>query len=175
MRRYLSILLSVVLTLSLIPTSVFAAASANIGRDAAKIEISATEPDAKGGIKVTLNVTPGENKYLTGYTFAIGYDPDMVQPDMDADGAISKKKGGKLEYYGVSLSGIANTASFSTNYFEDDGRSIFLATDVNPDTFYEEVSPFSVTFYFEQTEAAKTSGGKADFTLLTGNTKADIP
>lgn len=167
-RKYLALLLSIVLTLSLVPTSAFAAASATIGKGEAEISISATEPDANGGIKVVLNVTPGENNYLTGYTFAVQYDPSMVVPDMDAEGAISKTKAGVTTYYGVSLSGIKDTAFFISKSFVDAGRSIFLATDVNPDTFYGEVAPFSVTFYFEQTEAAKKNGGKADFKLLSG-------
>ena len=168
-RKYLALLLSIVLTLSLIPTSVFAAASANIGDNVAAIEISATEPDAKGGIEVVLSVTPSENKYLTGYSFAIQYDPDMVVPDMDAEGAIYKTVRGETTYYGVSLSGITNTTNFKTNVFEDNERSIFLAADVDQDGLYQEVEPFSVTYYFEQTETAKMSGGKAEFTLLTGD------
>ena len=167
-RKYLALLLSIVLTLSLVPTSAFAAASATIGKGEAEISISATEPDANGGIKVVLNVTPGENNYLTGYTFAVQYDPSMVVPDMDAEGAISKTKAGVTTYYGVSLSGIKDTAFFISKSFVDAGRSIFLATDANPDAFYGEVAPFSVTFYFEQTEAAKKNGGKADFKLLSG-------
>ena len=167
-RKYLALLLSIVLTLSLVPTSAFAAASATIGKGEAEISISATEPDANGGIKVVLNVTPSEKNYLTGYTFAVQYDPSMVVPDMDAEGAISKTKVGVTTYYGVSLSGIKDTAIFISKSFVDAGRSIFLATDANPDAFYGEVAPFSVTFYFEQTEAAKKNGGKADFKLLSG-------
>lgn len=167
-KKYLALLLSIVLTLSLIPTSAFAAMSANIGSGVAAIEISATEPDAEGGIKVTLNVTPGKDKYLTGYTFAIRYNPEMVTPDMDAEGALFTASFGKRTYYGVSLSGITNTANFVTNEFEDSGRSIFLATDANANGFYGEVTPFSVTFYFEQTETAKLVGGMTDFELLTG-------
>ena len=167
-RKYLALLLSIVLTLSLVPTSAFAAASATIGKGEAELSISATEPDANGGIKVVLNVTPSEKNYLTGYTFAVQYDPSMVVPDMDAEGAISKTKVGVTTYYGVSLSGIKDTAIFISKSFVDAGRSIFLATDANPDAFYGEVAPFSVTFYFEQTEAAKKNGGKADFKLLSG-------
>lgn len=168
-RKYLALLLSIVLTLSLIPTSVFAATSANIGENVAAVEISTIGPDAKGCIEVVLSVTPSENKYLTGYSFAIQYDPDMVVPDMDAEGALYKASFGETTYYGVSLSGITNTANFNTNVFEDNGRSIFLAADVNKDGLYQEVKPFSVTYYFEETETAKTNGGKAEFELLTGD------
>ena len=81
-RKYLALLFSILMIFSLIPTSAFAATSASVGEGVADIVISATEPDEKGGIKVELSVTPGANKYLTAYTFAVQYDPALVVPDM---------------------------------------------------------------------------------------------
>jgi len=173
MKRVLSLCLCVCLLLSLFSVAGLAANQASDAGNVITVALSATEPDANGGIQVTVTLTPSQttNVYITAYTFTLSYDDAVVIPDMDAEGALSKTSKGVTTYYGVKVDGMKTSANFTTNSFAGtDGTPYFLATDANNDGFNEEdvKAAISVTYFFELTEAAKTSGGKAEFALATG-------
>jgi len=173
MKRVLSLCLCVCLLLSLFSVAGLAANQASDAGNAITVALSATEPDANGGIQVTVTLTPSQTTdvYITAYTFTLSYDDAVVVPDMDAEGALTKTRMGVTTYYGVKVDGMTTTSNFSTNSFEGtDGTPYFLATDANADSFNgdDPKAAISITYFFELTDAAKTSGGKAEFTLATG-------
>ncbi len=164
-KKFLAILLSLVMVISLLPATALAAGSVSLGAEG-NASIAATGPDENGVIKVTVTYDT-QDQYLLAYAFAVQYDPAQVEPYMDAPGAFSKTARGQTTYYGVSFDGMTATSNFNSNKFVDAGRSIFLAADANPDGFYANApATVSVSFYFKA--AASCTGGDTEFSVVTG-------
>lgn len=174
MKRLVSLFLCIALLFSVVPTMAFAANNSGDKDNNFTVSLSSSAPDSKGIVEVTVAVSPvqGKNVYLTNYTLTIMYDKTIVAPDLDNSKAHSKSGRTGTTYYGVSTDGATYTSNFNANVFEDNGKNYILATDTNNDGFNSSnpSNGFSVTFYFELTETAKTNGGNALFTLSQDTT-----
>ena len=186
MKKALSVFLAVVMLLSSMSVSAFAAETASDANN--KVEVSiATDVTQLPTVKVVVSLSPREGK-LVGANLNLLYNSELVEWKMDHSDAYYERVEDTKEYYGVSFSQVMGyndddeyiekkfkPAQISANQLtignEQSASIIFSGNQKTGITIANSSNGvFSVTYYFNAKDTALVDGGDAVFTLLTGGT-----